>query len=316
MTVTNDGTNYFSGTFTAGVSISAMNTDIDSMLTTLGVPFDRPAAQAENNIAWRPNGAGEFLAGVITNQSSNLRTTDTLFGGEADCRFKHMTKGNAASGTAVPYIFNTRSTVGAPITGIAPDFGTNLLDTAYTGASCWAVATTKSLATFIFLDTDNYLFVTTGVYDNLLGVSFPETCFGYAIGHTPGIDRYVRTSQLSADQTNNNTTMYEFGALVGDVPPNYDHVPTSGSTGDAWELYLRRTDNDFATGIVPNCIQVDQSVGGAIAVGTVKNFDNITQGNDNIMGSTQDYFIKVGEYGVGASTGAGGDSIFMRVSSL
>lgn len=99
---------------------------------------------------------------------------------------------------------------------------------------------------------------------------------------------------------------------------NYVTTPTSGSAGDAWELFLRRQDNDFAIGRAPNLVQVDSTYMSAnsIAVGDIKNLDNITQGNDSIMGSTQDYFICVGRWDDSATGDQLGDGIFMRVSNL
>lgn len=310
MAVTNDGTNYFSGNIIGGVAITTIATDIGSMFTTLGVEHDFPAT-AYYNVAWTPNIGAETLTGTINNSDNNFSTTGTI---HPNARFRHLLTGGAGGSTSGYARLNSSSTGTTTINGEALGITSSTLSTSLSGSQCWVVATDHSLATFVFKDVDNYLFVSTGVYDNSSGHTFPDDTFCLCSIKSTAVHKAAISSQNNFNQTT-EVGIHEFGALTGNVPPNYDHTPTSGSTGDAWELYLRRSDNDFATGIVPNCIQVDQSVGGALAIGTIKNFDNITQGNDSIMGSTQDYFIKVGEYGVTDLTG-GGDSIFMRISSL
>jgi hypothetical protein len=313
MAVTNDGFgNYFSGNQSTGVTASELLTDVQSILTTLSIPFFYNSSDAGQTIAYRP--VLDSLTGSITAASAPL-TTNAV---STNARFNILLfRANNISTNITTLInansSNTSSVVTARLntTGYT---GTNLAINIATGASCWACITANSVSYFYNKDVNNYLLISSGFLDNLgSAYSYPRNAFAFYTGKYLG----TKLSSFGTADTNQTTliNILKAGALDTQLASaNYPHLVASGSQGLNSFLGLRRTDNDYMIGTIPNIIKAKSTAG--YAINDIVELNNITQGNNSILGSTNNTFKVVGRLDSTSANDDLGDFLLMRVKKV
>lgn len=309
MAVNNDGTNYFSGSTIDGVTRTTLRSDITSMLTTLTVTHSYDSTANDTNLGWRPN-VDVILTGSTQAPDDDLNAIpgDTSTG----ARFHVYLFGHSSNNPCRMVVMNsatTDTTIWASVGDTSGNPSHTEIETVCDTAKCWAVATGNSLSVFFFESPTEYYFTSMGVLDSTTAAfSYPETIYGWAV-FRDGSNDNSGFKAVQLDQT--FTVDYEsIGSLA-----NYARVPSSGSVEPASVFFARRP-NGYGVGTVPNIVTVTRADADSagIAVGSFPvNLDNITQGNDNIDGSTNDDYICVGYLDSAVKDDDLGDAILMRI---
>jgi hypothetical protein len=313
MAVTNDGNgNYFSGDIGSGVNRTTLSTDIQSALTTLGVSY---LINPSNNgrIAYRPN--GDTLTGSIGAFGEQWtivsNTASTLIPDQS--RIQMMIGEGQPNNTLFSVFvgFNSSSNnteVNARLSASSAhsqSWYDNVIN--HASAIAWAVVTNAWINVFYYKDASNYLFVGSGYpnnkgsYNN--GVSHPV---GFYTGKCAG----TKSFSFGVTETNSSTiTALKSGGTLNDsASMNYDLTQNSGM------FLCRRNDTSYAIGNTPNLVVIKNQTG--YAINKTVGLNNITQGNQSILGSTENVFKLVGRLDSTSANDDAGYWIGMRIKKV
>lgn len=312
MAVFNDGVNYYSGSVFGGTVVSSLLTDVISMLTSLGVACNAAITNGGGGaVIYRPQ--GDSLTGSISNLATvNIVNSSTIPSTGRLAHAVYNTSSTNAGLASVFYLLNasnsaTQVTIRGNESTAWNIWNPNVYQSG--NSTSWAVATNKSLATFVFRDTSNYMFVATGVVNSPAAYSFPETIYGMYIGRCQG----TKYSSFRGVQINSSSPLEL--ARSGNLA-NFTRVPISGSSAPACLMLPRRSDSGYAIGTMPNIVTVTRSIITAanLSIGQYPiDLNNITTSNNDIDGVTQDRFIYVGNLDLNTEGDDLGDALFMRI---
>lgn len=313
MAVTNDGFgNYFSGNEVEGVGNSILQTDFISILDTLGVSYVKETA-GNATFAIRPS--GDTLTG--TQGTPTLFTTSSNITDQS--RINMYVGGRTGNASLSPMFILNSSTTNTEINIRGDSTGQTINNwnaNLHTSSTNWAVVTNKSFTWFSYLNSNYYILVSCGVLDNNIEANtpFPNSLYGFYTGKYNG----TKLSSFQGITANSSTArgLLKSGALDTNLnSANYIHEVSSGSSQVASHFGLRNSSNGYMIGTVPNIIKVKSTQ--SLTVGQIPyDLDNLTQGNNSILGSTNDRFMVVGRLD---STGANddlGDYLLMRVKKI
>ena len=308
MPVFNDGTNYFNGSTAGGGTSLSVAQGIVSAFTTLSVDHDFDNI-ATSNLNWRP-AAETVLTGTIATSDDDVINAGDL---NNNARIAHLVRGSNGGGTSVHYVLNSTTTgTEQAVLGNSSIAGNAIQNiTHMAGTRSWGVYTNNSVAVFHWLDSDNYYFSTTGVMSQPATYTFPENLFAmYILKSTGTLYKSFRSV------TSNSTTAKELHRSGANA--NFTRVPVSGTVEPGAVWIGRQTSDNYAIGVIPNIVTITRADvdSAGLSVGDFPvNLDNITLGNDNIDGSTQDDYIYVGN--LDSTLGDDlGDGVFMRIYTI
>jgi hypothetical protein len=308
MAVTNDGVgNYFSGDNANGLIQADVQTDVASILTTLGLTFNRGTSNGVNVFS------GRFAEETLTGALGTAPTVPIIATQNVLDQARWMINvGGGISTTAsfTPFILNssntdTEVTCRGINTLISPtNWNTNL----YSAAVGWAVLNNKSLSAFFYKDNNNYALTSVGEFSNLGIYTAPQSIYGLFTG------KYLGTKYSDFIGVNTNNTVGRSLLFTG-ANANYIHTPTSGSAAPAAAFVGRRADNNYGIGNVPNIVKVKGDE--TLTVGQFPiDLSNITQSNLDILGSTNNSFMCVGRLDSSVAGDDLGDYLLMRIKKL
>lgn len=313
MAVSNDGFgNYFSGDEVGGVTNTVLQDNFISILNTLGVSYVK---ETDGNATFSIRPSGDTLTGTqgtpalfaasanITNQSRiNIYVGGRTGNASPSCFFVLNSSTNDTE------ISIRGDSTGQPVNS----WFSNL----HNSSVNWAVVTNKSFTWFSYLSSSFYILVSCGVLDNNIEgtTPFPNSLYGIYTGKYNG----TKLSSFIGITSNSSSArgILKAGALNTNLnSANYVHEVASGSSQVASHFGLRNSSNGYMIGTVPNIIKVKSTQ--SLTVGQIPyDLDNLTQGNNSILGSTNDRFMVVGRLD---STGANddlGDYLLMRVKKI
>jgi len=305
--------NYFSGSELEGESLAQRTIDIKSILTLNGLSY---SSYLDKFISFIPN--GDSLSGPVDNLST-LPTNTTPIPNQS--RISLMIDGVNTS-SSIPAFFllnssnsNTEITVypSPPATTTYTNWSTLFSGT---DNNNWATLTNKSINLFSFVDSNNYLFISAGVLNNVITDNnpYPEAVYGMYTGKLSGV-KYASFNGISLNSSIARGFLQGGEIDSNTASANYQHLVSSGLPGVGSDFGLRNSTNGYMVGMVPNLVKVKSTQ--ALIVGQLPwDLNNITDNNNNILGSLEDRFMVVGRLD---STTLGddlGDYLIMRVKKL